>query len=553
MQKFKKHYRLFLILIGLAVLFVYWPSLDSGFIWDDDVHLTQNVNMQDLRGLGQIWTSPAAVYYPLTSTVFWIEARLFGNHPMGYHAFNIALHTANAFLIFLILAQYFEFFIAFSAALVFAVHPVQVESVAWITELKNVLSGFFCFLSVLFYQRHVAGTACRGKRYYFISLGFYAAAVLSKSQVIMLPVVFLLYHTFRTPRESARKIAGLAPFFLISIFAALWTVWEQSLHSGAIGNDWSLSLIQRTLLSVRCLWLYAVKMVFPFLLMFIYPKWNPAGLLSLGFSFVLFLLTAVLLTLLAFKNKINRWILFGLIYFTVMLFPCLCFFDIYFMKYSFVADHFAYHAGIGLITVGIYLLSRIRRPPYLRSFLAAVIVLIFAGIAHAHTGAFRSSKTLWLDTVRKNPEAWLAYHNLATELYREGNIAGAVRHYDLALKIKPDFAEAHINLCYLLAATRNAGPAVMHGRTAIRLQPENASAHLNLGIALFESGDSTGAKEEFQKALALNPKLDDAYANLADVLIAENNQESALDTVRSGLRQNPASIRLRDMLDRLSE
>jgi len=539
------------IAIGLLVLLAYGPSFRAGFIWDDDVHVTGNAQMRDFQGFFRIWTTPEAVYYPLTSTFFWIETHLWGNKPFGYHLFNLIVHIANSFLVYLILQSFFEFFIAFFAALLFAVHPIQVESVAWITELKNLLSAFFCLMSALFYLLY-SGTMTRGRgKRYLAALFFFILAVLSKSQVVMLPVVFLFFHWFKKDKPLPGQLKALAPFFLISLLASCWTIWEQTFHSGAFGNDWTAPFLERLLRSAHILWFYAAKIAFPHPLMFLYPKWT-TDVHSFRSYFPLFLLMLTTLFLTLLRKKIAPRVLFCLLYFAVMLFPFLGFFNIYFMKYSFVGDHFVYHAGLGLMVVFACFINGIRKPKTLKWFMMALTVLVLTGMTYVHALTFRSSETLWRDTANKNPRAWLAFHNLATVLYSRWDVMGAIRNYELALKIRPDFAEAHSNLSYLLASTHQGDLAIAHGLAAIRLQPNSAASHLNLGIAFHESGDIKNAEEQYKKAISLSPGLDAAYADLAD-LWAPQNRKEALRWLKAGLHQNPNSPLLRGKLHRILE
>lgn len=274
-----------LLLIFFLTIAVYLPTLRNGFIWDDDAYLTKNKTITAPNGLKRIWfTTESKHYYPLVFTTFWIEHRLWGFNPMGYHAVNIILHTLNALFLCLILKK-LEIPHAWLSALIFALHPVSVESVAWITERKNVLSGLFYMLSILFYFHFQSG---RRTRYYFFSIFCFIFALFSKTITCSLPVVLLLLEWMRNRKISLRDLKLLAPFFAAGLFMGSLTIWyERSFVGagsaqwlGASGMQWHFSFLQRIIIAGKALWFYIAKIIFPYPLIFIYPKKCPTGYLS---------------------------------------------------------------------------------------------------------------------------------------------------------------------------------------------------------------------------------------------------------------------------------
>jgi len=257
------------LLVGLVVL-VYLPVLEAGFIWDDDKHLTENPCIVGPLGFAGIWTTAEATYYPLVLTTFWIEHALWGFAPLPYHLVNVLVHAACAIVLWLVLARLLVPGAWLGAAL-WALHPVQVESVAWVTELKNTQSGLFFLLSILCFLKW---RESRGSTSYVLALLCAIAAILSKSSTVMLPVVLGLCGWWQDRSLSRRAVAPLAPFFLISIAASAWTIWEQQFHSGAIGTDWAQTWPERLIIAGRDVWFYLGKLAWPHPLVFIYPRWR---------------------------------------------------------------------------------------------------------------------------------------------------------------------------------------------------------------------------------------------------------------------------------------
>ena len=336
------------LLAGLVVL-AYVPVLSAGFIWDDDKHLTENPCIVGPLGFAGIWTSAEATYYPLVLTTFWVEHALWGFAPLPYHLVNVLVHAACAIVLWLVLER-LKLPGAWLGAALWALHPVQVESVAWVTELKNTQSGLFFLLSILCFLkwRESRGeTNGRGRSTpYVLALLCASAAILSKSSTVMLPVVLGLCSWWEDRRIEGRDIARLAPFFGISAAASVWTIWEQQFHSGAIGADWALTWAQRFIVAGRDLWFYLGKLAWPHPLVFIYPLWKIDASEPLAY---LPLLAAggALYVLWSRRNGWGRSPLFAFAYFAVSLFPLLGFFNVYFFRFSYVADHFQYLASMG--------------------------------------------------------------------------------------------------------------------------------------------------------------------------------------------------------------
>ncbi|HQR68590.1 MAG TPA: O-GlcNAc transferase, partial [Thermoanaerobaculia bacterium] len=253
------------ILLGLLVLAVYLPALDGGFLWDDDAYVSENQNLRDLQGLKRIWLEPRSSpqYYPMVFTGFWIERQLFGAGPLPGHLVNVALHVLNALLLWAVLRR-LGVAAAFVAALVFAVHPVALESVAWITERKNVLSTGFYLAALAAYLAFALPPGsgaprppARSRRLWLLSLLLFVGALLSKTVTVTLPAVLLILLWWKREKLAWRDVVPLVPFFALAVPFGLLTIWLETHHVGATGEAWELSPLGRVLLAGRVVWFYA--------------------------------------------------------------------------------------------------------------------------------------------------------------------------------------------------------------------------------------------------------------------------------------------------------
>ncbi|MGA2138669.1 MAG: glycosyltransferase family 39 protein, partial [Verrucomicrobiia bacterium] len=366
----------------LITLLTYQPAWRAGFIWDDDDHLTANRAMTAPRGLQMIWSSLAVSrYYPLTLTSFWVQRRLWGLNPMPYHLVNIALHAVNGVLLFSLLRR-LRVPAAWLAAIVWVLHPVNVESVAWITELKNTQSAAFFFLALLCFLRFEAGA---GRRWYALALLWGLAAMLSKPSTVVLPLVLLLCVGWQRRRWRWLDMVRIAPFFGLALGTSALTIIEQHGHIVRDGMaDWQLGVAKRLIIASKAVWFYAAKLLWPVKLAFVYPRWEvqadsfPSWLPLAG-------LVAVGMVMWVWRGQRRvQAMLFGVGFFVAALLPVLGFFDVYYFRYSYVADHFQYLACIGLISLAVSAGTAIceRAGQWGRNLgtLAAAIVLLILGV-----------------------------------------------------------------------------------------------------------------------------------------------------------------------------
>jgi Flp pilus assembly protein TadD len=590
-----------------ALTFVaYWPVLwHGGFIWDDNDYVLENKTLREFNGLRDIWLSPRATpqYYPLVHTGYWIEYQLWGLHPTGYHVTNVILHGTAALLLWVLLRR-LAVPGAWLAAALFAVHPVHVESVAWITERKNVLSGVFYLAAALVYLKWTEALAAgrRSPWAYAGAFALYVCALLSKTVTASLPAALLLVFWWQDGQDAARnrpdeslarrwlvgRILPLVPFFLVGLALSYITVRLEKEHVGATGAEWDLNFIDRCLIAGRALWFYVGKLLWPAHLCFSYPRWTIDS--SVWWQYLYPLAFAALVALLwAGRKRLGRGPLVAMLFFAGTLLPALGFFDVYPMRYSFVADHFQYLASIGvivLVAAGIArsaewvtaaapdmtaAAQRLVRP----ARYAAVAVLLSALVVASRRQCriYDNLEALWLDTVAKNPASWMAYNNLG-QFYLHDNrperaiepLEQAIRHnprdvsainnlgvalvalgrideakdrYAQALATDPLDPQAYSNLGVALAKQGHREEAIESYGKALELDPSLAATHHNLGLLLAEMGRLDESLRHFDEAVTIAPELGSAHMSYADVLMAAGRVRDAADHYRSAIALDP--------------
>jgi tetratricopeptide (TPR) repeat protein len=543
-----------LLLIPL-VFIAYAQVFRAGFIWDDESHLTQNPCVVGPLGLKEIWTTTQAVYYPLVLTTFWALHKFVGLNPLPYHILNVLMHAVSAILLWRVLRQ-LNVRGAWLGAALWAIHPVMVQSVAWVTELKNTQSGVFYLLSILFFLKwedqggavsrpSQRETTDRRSLVIALSLLFFLLAILSKPSTVMLPIVLALCIWWRRERIQRRDFLALVPFALISAVASIWTVFEQKFHAGAIGGDWAQTRPERLIIAGKAIWFYLGKLVWPHPLIFIYPRWDVDSSKVVAY---LPLLAAIagLVALWFIRAKSGRALFFAAAYYVVSLFPVLGFFDVFFFRYSFVSDHFQYLASMGplalagaAIVTAVGRFGELRKPSradtaalqfpgniavvrsksLLLPAIPGIFLLSLVFLTWRQTAVYHDLVTLYTATLQKNPGCWMAHYNLGIILREQGDVDQALEHYRQAFALRPNYAEAHYNLARCLVEKGQLDDAIEHYEKALKISPADPETHNNLGVTLFGMGRVDDAIVHYQKALAIWPGYAAAACNLANALI----------------------------------
>lgn len=531
--------------LALLTLFAYLPALRAQFIWDDDAYVTENPTLTTGSGLAKIWLDPRATpqYYPLVHTSFWVEYHLWGLKPVGYHVTNLLLHIGVALLLWRILLR-LQIPGAFLAACVFAVYPVHVESVAWVTERKNVLSGLFYLAAMHVYLFRVARNEFSW-RAYAAALLLFLAALLSKSVTCSLPAAILLILWWKHGRLAQRDILLLVPMFALGLAMALATAWLERTHVGAVGKDFAFLPIDRVLIAGRALWFYAAKLVWPANLTFIYPKWRIDAYSIWQYAFPLATAGAII-ALWLLRHRIGRGPIVAALLFCGTLLPALGFVNVYPMRYSFVADHFQYLASIALIVAliaGITIVCQRMNHVKLGALASSIVVILFAVHTNRQSRIYFDRQTLWQDTLAKNPDCWMAHNNLAFCLLQKNDLDAAMQHANESLRLRPDHAEAHNTLGRIYARMDRPDDAIAEYREALRLKPTLASAQLNWGTVLGRRGQSAEAAGHFEAAARINPRYADAFFNWGSALAAQGKQDQAMEKYRRALSIAPTHLR----------
>jgi tetratricopeptide (TPR) repeat protein len=514
----------FVAALFALVFLAYQPVFQAGFIWDDDAHVTAPA-LRSWSGLARIWIEPGATqqYYPLLHSLFWVEHRLWGHHPPGYHLVNLALHAAAAGLFYLLLRR-LKVPWAWLAAALFALHPVHVESVAWISEQKNTLSAIFYLGAALAWLRFEAD---RSPRSYLIASGLFVLGLLTKTVVATLPAALLVLGWWRHGRVDWRRdVRPLLPWFLLGAVAGLFTAVVERHLIGAEGVAFDLTVAQRCLLAGRALCFYLGKLAWPVDLMFIYPRQVPdAGTLSHWLPLVLVVSATIALWTLRRRARapLAVWLLFA-----GSLFPVLGFLNVYPFLYSFVADHFSYLASLGLIAFAAAGVARLPRP--LGAGAAAGLLLVLGLLTWRQSGTYRNAETLYRTTLDRNPDCWMAWNNLGhLQLGDRTRTAEALASFEAALRLRPEYPEARGNLGLALTQAGRAAEAVPHLQESLRLKPGQYQMYNNLGIALATSGRSAESLAAFGQAAALNPALPNIQENWGKALLLLNRRAEAAE------------------------
>ncbi len=525
--------RLTALLVFAAALLVYWPALTGSLLWDDNAHVTR-ADLRGLAGLVRIWTDIGATqqYYPLLHSAFWLEHHLWGDAVLGYHLLNVLLHATAACLFAAVLRR-LAIPGATLAALLFALHPVCVESVAWISEQKNTLSAVLYLAAALCYLRYDRE---RRTADYAWASGLFVTALLTKSVTVTLPAALLVIFWWQRGRvELKRDVVPLLPWLAAGMAGGLLTAAVERGLIGASGGQFELSFIQRGLLAGRALWFYLGKLLWPAELVFIYPRWT----LDAGAAWQwLFPLGAIgLVAAGVWWTRHSRAPLAVLLLFGGTLFPALGFFNVFPFLFSFVADHFQYLASLAVVAL---LAAAFSRLPIAVVRPGAVALLVGLGLlSRAECSKYRDAETLYVTTLAANPRCWMAENNLGAILVARDGQAAAIPHFERSLQLYPDNAEAENNLGNALNEIGRPTEALPHFRHALELMPQFAAAYNSMGAALNALGRRDEAITAFRRALEAKPQFPLAAYNLGLALAYSNRTAEAVVQFERAAKLDP--------------
>lgn len=553
--------------IVLATIIAYLPAINAGYIWDDDDYVTENVLLRDSDGLRRIWIpGQTPQYYPVVFTTFWVEYQIWQRNPMGYHVVNVLLHAANALLLWLVMVR-LKVPGAWLIAAVFALHPVHVESVAWITERKNVLSLMFYLIAALAYLRFDAirlGSAAvtsdvseRGDAahsfdspwaWYAFALGAFLLALLSKSVTCSLPAALILIMLWQRSPITAKRLLPLAPMFLIGFALAMNTAMIERTQVGALGEDFALSFIERTIIASNALLFYPWKLLWPAELVFIYPRWEIDATAWVNFIPVA-LVATVAIALLELYRRAWRGPFVALSFYAGTVFPAIGFFNVYPHLFSFVADHFVYHASIGVLAFFIGGAAYLLRSDRSLVVLAAPVLAVLFVLTYTQSMIYEDEETLWRDTIAKNPAAWMPQNNLGQLLLRRAEeamlrgdtqrmrelAAEALVPLDASLEHRPHHHTAHAGRAEALRLLDRLDEALEAIDEAIHHRPQWPHYYWERGRLLELLARPDDAADAYRRVIQAVPESPEALGyrhDLARVLLATERTAEAAATLR---------------------
>ncbi len=542
-QRFTRQAILPILALGVLVVVCYLPAmLWGGFVWDDSI-LIDAKPVQDVSGLWQLWFSPSAIegeghYWPLVYTTFWLEHKLWGFDPTGYHIVNVLLHLANTLLLWHLMRR-LSVPGAWVMAAVFAVHPLHVESVAWIIERKDVLSGLFYLAAVLAWMRFVEQSR-RG--WYVCSLVLYVAGLLSKSIVVTLPVTLLIWHWWQQGRMTSADLLRLVPFGVVGLVI---TVGDLSFYQSREALSLDYSLIERALIAARALWFYAGKLLWPSELAVIYPLWDIRVSDPLAWGYLISAV-ALAVALWCFRHQVGRGPLAGALFFVVTLSPMLGFVDYGYMQYAFVADRFQYLAGLGIMAVVIgaitYGVRRLSDSWHKGArIVVAMVIAVLGMLTWRQASIYRDDETLNRHIIALNPQARDAHLNLGYILYKQGRYEEALDVTRVAVEQRPDHFIIHANLGMVLNELRRFEEAETHLSRAIAINPNNTQALYSMATVRFNQQRYDEMLELLQRLIDIDSSDANAYVSMGVALSYLGRSDEALQSFDQALSLDPTS------------
>jgi len=538
-----------LILI-VAIFLTYSPVWHAGFVWDDFDQVTSNPNVVGPSGLREIWTTKAAQICPLVLSTFWVEHALWGFAPLPYHLVNVIVHGLSAVMLWQLLLG-LRIPGAWLGAALWALHPVQVESVAWITELKNIQSGLFYLLTLHFFVRGLRAKADArqggsGWNYIFM-LMCAALAIGSKTSTVVLPLVLCLCAWWVEGQWNWRNVIRIAPVFLMSIAGVVLTLWAQGLHPATVSDPRAAHTLAGHLAAAGgAVWFYLGKLLWPHPLITIYPLWNPA--IGSPLSYLPLLAVGIILFLL-WRNLTSgtRPYFFAFAYFLAAMLPELELAD------SYLADHYQYLSSMGPLALAGAGMARlagilISARPLVQAFLGAGVLLLLGTLSWQRSLAYESEEKFWSTELAQNSNSWVIYHNLGDVSLKEGKIDDAIVRYQEALAIEPANAKTRNNLGNAFLKAGRVDEAIEQYKKALESSPTDSRMRYDLGYAFAQKGLSDDAISQFQQALVFAPGDFNVHCELGRVFFDKGRLDEALAEFKECLEIDSRNPSVRNYL-----
>lgn len=539
------------MVIVAAVVFAYQPAWNAGYIWDDDFYVTKNRLLTAADGWWRIWFTfdAPSQYFPLTYSTFRIEQALWGFAPAGYHMTNILLHAGSALLLWSLLRK-LNVSAAWFAAALWALHPVQVESVAWVTERKNVLMALFFLASLTAWVRLLDEGGKRAWRWFAGALASYLLALAAKTTACTLPAALVLILWWKREPLTLRRWLQIAPFVLLGFAAGIISVMWERLHEAAHPDYLPIPLVERTLIASRAVFFYLSKLAWPAQLIFSYPRWEISATHPADYLWLVALVIVVALLVIA-RRRLGRGPEVAFAFFVATLSPLLGFAVVVTFLYSFVADHYQYLACIGPLTVFASACragaNRLHWPnKFLLARIAAAAVLVtLAGLTFRQCQIYRNEETLWLRTIAQNPASWMARNQLAAYWIGEGRYDDAIAEYRKVVDLRPNESLGYANLGAALADKGENDAAVAAYEQALRLAPDDPRVERNFAQSLLRLGRIDEALIHLQRAVELRLARNSGRAQVAEIEVEVGNVYAQKGATTEAIERYRAALQLR--------
>ncbi len=522
------------------------PALHNGFVnWDDPAYVLNNPKIRSfgLEFFRWAFTTPAiANWHPLTFVSHAIDYRLWGLNPAGHHLTSVALHSANAFLVALVVFSLFGFKegrdrgvalgASFLAGLFFAVHPLRVESVAWVSERKDVLCAFFFLLSAYFYIRYLKGFKWA---HYLASLALFALALMSKPMAITLPLVLLIidYYPAKRFQNKAAVMVEKIPFFFLSGASAIATIWAQK-AGGAIIPLERYPLYIRAFSAVRAYIFYLYKSILPVGLAPYYPRAVNIDPLSLGYLLPVAVFAAITVLVIIFKRRkifLSAWL-----YYLITLLPVI---GIVQAGGQAAADRYTYLPGLSIALLAgaggarLYQRAKSLRPAVIALFLSAAVFLSISTFNQIHV--WKDEISFWSHEIKLFPATVpIAYINRGMAYEDRGLFDKAIEDYTAGITLNTGFADSYVNRGSAYNGLGEYQKAIEDFNRALELKPDFMEAYYNRGLAELKTGDFKKAAEDLKEAIRINPGIPAAYDLLSMAYSGLGEEEKALEAKKKG-------------------
>ena len=550
----------FFMALGLlvAVTFVvYLPAIQHEFVhYDDDVYVTENYNVQSPMNWQKIrWaftTGYASNWHPVTWLSHMADCAMFGLNPAGHHFVNLLLHVLNSVILFLLINKIAKaFYPALVIAFLFALHPLHVESVAWVAERKDVLSGFLGLVTLFLYCKYVI---VRRKFWYFLALAVFAIGLMAKPMLVTLPLLFILLDYWPLKRWEivnglqvnaktiAKSVIEKWPFFMLIIMSSVVTFYVQQ-TGGAVRSIESISLLPRIGNAAIAYISYIAKMFVPIKLAVFYP--HPGNTIN-GLKAMLAGTLFVAVTVACFKfGKKKKYLLVGWLWYVIVLVPVIGLVQIGAQS---MADRYSYLSLIGIFIAIVFAADEFLKTKAKKLQIAAtsVTVVLLAGLsvgASGQLGYWQNSFTLFQRAIDVTENNYVMHNNLANILSRQNKCQEAISHLQQSLQIRPNMASAYTNLGNNFVKINRLDKAVECHKKAVSLENDNAPAYYNLAVALAKKQLSYGAIEAYEKAIELGfVKKVDALNNLGGQYAKIGQYQKAVQCYKKVLAIKPNSV-----------